>query len=158
MFSGDLTVYKAGGRDKFHIYLNALTGMVHLLVRLGTIFRIGRMDSHNPLLFQETVETGNGAGITALPEFDPEDNKPGIRVSSAHIHDELDLIPGMLVGMRVRFSGTVTQGLNRAVITAFPTVNILPVGFIFNGSFGDSNVTQKSVSSLFNYSVVTYVL
>ncbi len=84
-FSGDPAVYKAGGRDKFDIYLNALFGMVHLLVRLGNIFRIGRMNRHHAQPFQEAVEAGDGTGIAALPEFDPKDNKPCVRVASAHI-------------------------------------------------------------------------
>lgn len=138
MLSDDVAVYKAGGRDKFDIYLNALSGMVHLLVRLGNIFRIGRMNRHHAQPFQEAVEAGDGTGIAALPEFDPKDNKPHVRVASAHIRDQLDLIRGMLVGMVVRPSGAVAQGLDGAVITAFPTVNILPVGLIFNGSFGNA--------------------
>lgn len=34
MLSECFTVYKAGDRVKFYIYLNALSGMLHLLVRL----------------------------------------------------------------------------------------------------------------------------
>ena len=64
MFSDHLTVHKTGGRDKFHIYLNALSGMVHLLIGLRNILRVRRMDSHDALLFEETVKSGNGAGVT----------------------------------------------------------------------------------------------
>lgn len=44
----------------------------------------------------------------------------------------------MLVGMMVWPSGVVTEGLDGAIVTSFPTVNILPVGFVFDGSFGDT--------------------
>ncbi len=87
MFSNHLIVYKTGGREKFHIYPNALSGMLHLLIGFRNIFGIGRMKRHNPPFFQETVKSGNGAGITALSEFVPKDNKPGIRIASAHIRD-----------------------------------------------------------------------
>lgn len=52
--------------------------------------------------------------------------------ASAHIHNELDFILCMLVGMMMRSAGTVMQRLNRAIITTFPTVNVLAVGFILN--------------------------
>ena len=44
----------------------------------------------------------------------------------------------MLVGMVVGSAGTVTERFNGAVIPAFPAINILPVCFIFNGSFCDT--------------------
>ena len=144
MFSNDFTVYKAGGRDKFHIHLNALPGMVHLFVRLGDILGVGGMGSHEPLFFEEAVQTGDGAGIAALHELYPEDNQPCVRVSPAHIGNELNLIRGMLAGMMVGSSGKVTEGVNGAVVAAFPAVNVLPVGLVPDGSLGDT----KSLSVL----------
>jgi hypothetical protein len=44
----------------------------------------------------------------------------------------------MLTGRVVRSSGEVSEGFNGAVKATFPAVEILPVGFIFNGSFGNS--------------------
>lgn len=43
----------------------------------------------------------------------------------------------MLVRVMVGPSGAVTQGLNGAVKTAFPAVNILPVGFVSDGGLGN---------------------
>lgn len=60
VLSGDLAVYKTGGRNKLDNYLNVLSGMIHLLVRLENIFRIGRMNRHHAQPFQETAETGDG--------------------------------------------------------------------------------------------------
>ena len=51
--------------------------------------------------------------------------------------DEFPFMGGMLVGMMVRPSGAIAQGVPGAVITAFPAVNILPVGLIFDSCFGD---------------------
>ena len=65
MLSDYLTVYKAGRGDELHIHLNALPGMVHLLIRLGDILGVGGMDSHEPLFFEEAVQSWDGAGITA---------------------------------------------------------------------------------------------
>ncbi len=138
MLSNDLTVYETGGRDKFHIYLNVLSGMVHLLVRLGNILRIVKVESHDTVLFEEMAESRNGAGIAALHELNPENHKVGVGVSPVHMHDQFDFIRGMLVRVMVRSSGAVAQGVNRAVITSFLAVNILPVGFVFNGGFGNT--------------------
>lgn len=137
MLSAHLAVHKAGGRDEFHVYLNALSGMVHLLVRLGDILGIGRMDSHDALLFEKTIKSRDGAGVAALHELDPENNEAGVRVSSAHIQDEFDLLRGMLVGVVMGPSGTVAQRLDRAVKAALPAIDVLPVGFILDGSVGN---------------------
>lgn len=137
MFTNHLTVYETGGRDKFDIYLDALPGMFHLLIRLRDILGIGRVYSHDALFFQKTVEPRDGARIATLHELDPENDKACVRVTPAHIHDQFGLLRGMLVWMVVWPSGAFTQGLNRAVIAAFPAVNVLPVGFILDGSVSD---------------------
>ena len=51
LFSDHLTVNKAGRGDKFHIYLDTLAGMIHLLIRLWDILGVRGMDSHNALAF-----------------------------------------------------------------------------------------------------------
>ena len=131
-------IYKADRRDKFHVDLDALSGMVHLFIRFGDILGVRRMDCHDTLFFEEAIQPGNGTGIAALHELNPENNKTGMRISSAHIGDKLDLGRGMLVRMVVRSAGEITQGLNGAVITTFPAVDVLPVGLVFNGSVGDT--------------------
>ena len=44
----------------------------------------------------------------------------------------------MLVGVMVRPSGAVTQGIHGAVKAAFPAVDILPVGLVFDSRLGDA--------------------
>ena len=133
----DLAVFEASRGNKFDVHLDALSRIVHLLIGFRNIFGIRRMDSHNALFSEEAVKAGNRTGIASLPELDPEDHKAGIRIAPAHIGDEFPLIRGMLVGMTVRSSGTIAQRVSGAVITAFPAVNILPVGLIFDSGFGD---------------------
>lgn len=138
MFSDDPAVDKAGGGNNLHIDLEALSGVVHLLIRFWNILRVGRMDSHDALLFEETVKARNGAGVTALHELDPEDDESGMGVAPAHIRDEPDFLGGMLAGMVVRPTGAVTEGLNGTVKAAFPAVDILPVSLISDGGVGDT--------------------
>ena len=131
-------VHKTDGRDKFHVDLDALAGMVHLLIRFGDILGVRRFYSGKALLFEETIKAGDRALIAALHELDPEDDEPGVRITPAHIGDEFDLIRGMLVGMMVWSPGSVTQGLNGAVKAVFPAVNVLPVGLITSGGVRDA--------------------
>lgn len=97
----DLAVYKAGRGDELHVHLDTLAGVLHPLVRLGDVFGVRRMDSHNALAFEKAVKAGDGTGIATLHELDPEDNKAGVRVASAHIGNELNLLWCMLIGMMV---------------------------------------------------------
>lgn len=142
--SNNPAVHKAGRRDKFNIHLNTLSRMIHLLIGLGDILGVGRMDGHDTLFFEKAIEPRNGAGVTALSKLHPEDNKTGIGIASAHIHDELDFFRSMLIRMVMWAAGTVPKGLDRTVKTAFPAVNVLPVCFIFNGSLCDTIFISKT--------------
>ena len=137
LFSKNLTVFQAGGGNKFDIHLDALSRMIHLLIRLGDVFGVGRMNSHNALLFEEAVKTGNGAFIATLHEFYPENDQTGMRIAPAHIPDEFDLFKSVLVWMGMRTSGTIAQGIPGTIVTVFPTINVLTVGFILHSSFGN---------------------
>ena len=106
-----------------------------MLVRLGDILGVGGMDSHEPLFFEEAVQSWDGAGITALHEFYPENNQPCVRVAPAHIGNQFDFQWSMLVWVVAGSSGEVTQGFDGAVAAAFPAVDVLPVGFVLNGGF-----------------------
>lgn len=124
---------KTDGRNEFNINLNALSGMIHLLVGFRDVFGILGFDSHHFLLPKETIQSCNRAGIAPLAKLDPEDNQTCIRISAAHITNEFRFGVGMLIGMVKRSSGVIPKGVNGAVITAFPTVDILAVGLVFDG-------------------------
>lgn len=130
-------VDKAGRGDEFHIHLDTLSGMVHLFIGFGDILGVRGMDSHDALLFEETVQPGDGTGIAALHELDPENNEAGMGVAPTQIVNELNLLRGMLVRVVVWPPGEVTQGLNGAVITAFPAVDILPVRLVLDSGFSN---------------------
>lgn len=138
LFSDHLAVFQTGRGDKFNIHLNALPGIEHLFVGFGDILGVGRMNGHDALFAKEAVKAGDGAGVATLPEFDPENHETGMGIAAAHIPNEFELLRGMLVGMVMRASGTVTERVPGAIIAAFPTINILSVGFKFESGFSDA--------------------
>ena len=129
---------QTAGRDEFHVNLHPLSGIGHLLIGFGDIFGIGKFFRHDPLVPEETVEPGNGAFIAPLHELHPEDDRSSMRIVPAHIPDKFDFFESMLVGMGMGTPGAVTQRIPGAVIAVFPAINILAVGLIFYGRFGNS--------------------
>lgn len=129
---------QASRRNKLDVDLAALSGIGHLLIRLGNIFGIGQFDSHLAPFAQESVKTRNGSGIPSLPKLDPKHHQTGVGVPAAHIVDELDLFRPVLVGMMMRAVGTVCQGLQRSVVTLAPAVDILAVGVVAYCCFRDA--------------------
>lgn len=120
------------------INLHTLAGIEHLFIGPGNVFGIGRFYRRKLQSFKNAPQAGDGAGVAALHEFYPKDDEPGMRVSSAHVTDELNFLLRMLRGMRVRSSGTVPERVPGAVIAAFPAVNILTVGFVFYSNLRDT--------------------
>ena len=118
---------KAGDGDELYVDLYPLTGILHLLVWLGDIFRIWQLYRHLSALLKEAIQTGNGSLIAALPELYPEYHQPGVGVSAPHVVYELDLFGTVLVWMTVWAVRAILQRLQRAVIAFHPTVNVLPV-------------------------------
>ena len=84
-----LRIRDALARHDLHIYLHALSGTGHLLVRLGfvCIFRLfGRKQPH---FAHDTEQTLWTAGVAALPQTVPQLDHAQRRIAAAHIADEL---------------------------------------------------------------------
>ena len=90
------------------------------------------------MFLKEAVETWKRAFISALSELHLENDQASMRIAPAHIPDELDFFRSMLVRMGMGMPGAVTQRIPGAVIAVFPAINILAIGFIFNGCFGNA--------------------
>ena len=133
--ANDLAVFQAGGRDEFHVDLNALAGIAHLLIGLGNVLGVWRLDRHDPLASQNTVQTGDGTLIAALSELHPEDNQTGMGVTASHIGNQFQLRWRMLIGMAVWPSGEISERVPGAVITVLPAVDILAIDVIADSRF-----------------------
>ena len=128
----------ANRRNVFHVDLYTLSGGGHLFIRLWNIFGICRLLRSQFQSFQSTPESGDRTGIAPLFEFYPKDDQTGMRIASAHILDQFDLVRSVLIWMGMRTSGTIAKRVPGAVITFFPSVNILAIGFVFTCSLGNT--------------------
>ena len=138
MFSNDFTVLEADGRNKFHIDLDPLPGMIHLFIGLWDILWIVGMNRHEALFLEKTVKPRDRTRVAALPKLDPENHQSGIRITSAQIRNELDFGRRMMVGVMVRTLGELTMGRNGTIESAFPAIDILSVGLIFDSNLGNT--------------------
>ncbi len=87
---------------------------------------------------QETVKSGDGSGIATLAQLHPEDHQTGVRISAAHVLDELDLGLCMLIWMAVRPVRAVGKGPKGTVVLLFPTVDVLSGGLVTDGCLCDA--------------------
>lgn len=130
--------YDACCRNELHIDLNALTRILHLFILLRDIFRIGELDGQLISLTEESIQTGNGSGISTLAQFDPEYDQTGVFIPSEHIQNKLDFFLRMLIGMAVGPMRAICQRMQSPIISLHPTVDVLPVCTVTNGSFCNS--------------------
>lgn len=129
-FFADSLTCKAGCRNILYVDLYTFAGVMHLLIWLGNVLRVWRFHSHDTLAAKDPVKSGDRTRITALHELYPEDNKTGMRISSAHVRNELQFLRRVLIGVMMRAAGTVSERLNRTVIALLPAVNILTVDLV----------------------------
>ena len=130
----------------FHIYLNSLSGILHLLIRFRNIFGVWKLDRLTIDPAQELVQTGDGSGIAPLPEFDPKYNQTGMWVPAAHIPNEGNFLFCMLIRVTVRAVRAVCKRTNRPIIFLPPAVDILSAGLVVDRG-GCYAVFQR----IFNY-------
>ena len=129
---------KTGSGNIFDINLSSLPRILHLFIRFRLLFWIGQLDRLATDATQDTVKTGDGSGVSALTQLNPEHHQTGVRIPAAHIFDELNLVLGMLVGMAVRAVRAVCQGLERAVVLLAPPIDVLSAGLVADGSICDA--------------------
>ena len=104
-----LWVCNASAGYYFHIHLDPLTGIGHLLIRLGFIrfFLLGSREqpqlSHNP------EQALRAAGIAPLPQPVPQFHHAQVWITAAHVPDQFQLCLCMLVGVTARPPGLTGQ-------------------------------------------------
>ena len=135
---GRLLIHNTSLRDKFHIDLNTLAGILHLLIGFRDILGVRQFYSHSAAFPQKTIQPGNRSGITSLPELDPQHNDPGVRVAAAHVQNKLDLLRRVLVRVMMRPVRAVCQRLERTIVPLAPAVDVLPVQPVTNGCRSDA--------------------
>lgn len=117
---------------------HALSGMGHLLVRLGfvCIFRLfGRKQPH---FTHDTEQTLRAAGVAALPQPVPQFDHAQFGISAAHIADELQLGLCVLVGVAVGPSGLAGQGCHTTIPALLPEVDVRPALVVLPAGAADA--------------------
>ena len=133
-----LRIRDALARHDLHIYLHALSGTGHLLVRLGfvCIFRLfGRKQPH---FTHDTEQTLRAAGVAALPQTVPEFDHTQGWIPAAHIADELQLGLCVLVGVAVGPSGLAGQGRHTTIPALLPEVDVRPALVVLPAGAADA--------------------
>ena len=133
-----LRIRDALARHDLHIYLHALSGTGHLLVRLGfvCIFRLfGRKQPH---FTHDTEQTLRATGVAALPQTVPEFDHTQGWIPAAHVTDELQLGLCVLVGMAVGPSGLAGQGCHTTIPALLPEVDVRPALVVLPAGAADA--------------------
>ena len=121
-----LRIRNALTRHDFHVDLNALSGMCHLLVRLRFV-RLFRLFSRKQAHFaHDTEQAFRTACIAALSQAVPKFDHAQGRVPAAHVSDELQLGLRVLIRMAVGAFGLTGQGRHTSVPALLPEVDVRP--------------------------------
>lgn len=72
--------HKTNVRNVFHIDLDTLTRILHLLIWLGNIFGIRQLYRHLAASGKHSIQAGDGSGITTLAQLDPERDQTGMLI------------------------------------------------------------------------------
>ena len=133
-----LRIGNTAARNDFYVYLNPLTGIGHLLVRLGLVgcfgFRLWEQ-AHFP---HDPKKAFGTSGITSLAEPVPEFHHAQIGIAAAHILYQLQFCFGVLVRMAVRTPGLAGQGRNISIPARPPEVDIRPAFVVLPAGTADS--------------------
>ena len=108
------------------IHLDPLAGIGHLLIKLGTVGFFLLCCGEQAQFSQKAEQALRAAGIAPLAQPVPQFHHTQVRITAAHIPDQLQLCLCVLVGMTVRASGLAAQGLHCSVPTGLPEVDIRP--------------------------------
>ena len=84
-----LRICNTAAGDDLDIYLHALAGIGHLLVRLRLVRIFGLFGRKQPHFTHDTEQTLRVTGVAALPQTVPQLDHAQRRIAAAHIADEL---------------------------------------------------------------------
>ena len=134
----ELRVRDALTGHNFHVHLDTLAGIGHLLVRLGLIrcLLLGRRK--HPQLPHDPEQTLRTASVAPLPQPVPQFHHTQVWVTAAQISDQLQLCFRVLVGMAVRPPGLAGQGLRRSIPAGFPEVDVRPALVVLSAGPADA--------------------
>ena len=84
------------------------------------------------------IKPCNGTFIATLAKLNPKHDQAVIRISTAYSGDEVGLCWSVLVRVMMWTARLGSKGLKRAVVAPFQSIDKLPIGTVFDCSFGHS--------------------
>ena len=126
LVQAELRVCNTSAGHYFHIHLDPLAGIGHLLVRFG-FARLFLLSCGKQAQFPHDPEQAlRASGIATLAQPVPQLHHTKVWIAAAHIPDQLQLRLCVLVGMAVGASGLAGQGLHRSIPAGLPEVDVRP--------------------------------
>ena len=110
----------------FHIHLDPLAGIGHLLIGLGFLCLVLLSRGKQSQLPHHAEQAFRAAGIAPHPQPVPKLHHAKIGVAAAHVPDHFQLRFCVLVGMAVGPSGATGQGCHAPIPPGFPKVDVRP--------------------------------
>ena len=134
----ELRVRDALTGHNFHVHLDTLAGIGHLLVRLGPVWYLLLGRRKHPQLPHDPEQALRTASVAPFPQPVPQLHHAQVWVTAAQISDQLQLCLRVLVGMAVRPPGLAGQGLRRSIPAGFPEVDVRPALVVLSAGPADA--------------------
>ena len=133
-----LRICDATARNDLYVHLNALSGMVHLLIRLWFVSIFGLFVRKHPQPSHYAKQALRVARIAALPQTMPKLDHAQRWVSAAHVTNELQLGFRVLVRMAVRASGLAGEERLTSIPALLPKVDVRPTFVVLSAGAADA--------------------
>lgn len=133
-----LRVSDAAAGNDFHIHLDYFPRMSHLLVRFWRVSLFLLLLWEHAQFAHDSKQALGPPGIAALFQSMPQFHQTKMRVTAAHIPDQLQLCLCMLVWMAVGPSGLAGQGFRTPIPAGTPEADILPTLVILSAGTADA--------------------
>ena len=124
--------------DHFHIHLDPLTRVGHLLIGFGLISWFLFCLWEHPEFPHHPEQAFRAAGIAPLLQAVPQFHHAQVRISAAHVPNQLQFRLCVLVWMAVGPTGLTRQGFCCAIPPGLPEVDIRPAFVILPAGPADA--------------------
>ena len=127
----ELRIRDTPAGNHFHIYLNALAGIGHLLIRLGRVCFLLPGHRKQTKFAHDPEQALRAAGIAAPAQPMPQLHHTEVWIAAAHVTNQFYFFLCVLIGMAVRTSGLAGQRISASIPARLPEVDVRPAFAVF---------------------------